>query len=471
MSEHCAYIVKIDKLIKHPNAHSLQIATIFGASVIVDLNTKIGDLGIYFPIDLQLSEEYCEKNNLVRKLDENGNNIGGYLEPNKRNIRAMRFRGSKSEGLFMPLETLVYTGKTQFEVGEKIDVVNGYEICKKYIPRGKKISNPRNYNKARKKKVPISPLFAEHADTEQLVYNMDAFLENDMVEITLKMHGTSGRTGYLPVFQGYTSKFPLFNSLARLKTPPTGKAARKLYDIAISHATPVYDWGYVTGTRRVVLDNFEGGFYGDNAFREQHAKFFEGKLNKGETVYYEIVGFTTTGAPIMSSVANNKISDKEFTKQYGKTTTFSYGCKENESACYVYRMTMTNEDGDVVEYPPDYMRYRCEQMGAKYVPVLWRGIVPDKLPIVFDMETETDYQETPGDYIKEIAEQYYDGPDPIGKDHVREGVVIRILNRPKFCAYKHKNFSFKVLEGIAKDLAAEPDMEEAQEVIENESFN
>ena len=471
MSEHVGYIVQIQKLDKHPNAHSLQIATIFGASVIVDLNTKIGDLGVYFPIDLQLSEEYCEKNNLVRKLDENGNNIGGYLEPNKRNIRAMRFRGSKSEGLFMPLETLVYTGKTQFEVGEKIDVVNGYEICKKYIPRGKKISNPRNYNKARKKKVPISPLFAEHADTEQLVYNMDAFLENDMVEITLKMHGTSGRTGYLPVFQGYTSKFPLFNSLARLKTPPTGKAARKLYDIAISHATPVYDWGYVTGTRRVVLDNFEGGFYGDNAFREQHAKFFEGKLNKGETVYYEIVGFTTTGAPIMSSVANNKISDKEFTKQYGKTTTFSYGCKENESACYVYRMTMTNEDGDVVEYPPDYMRYRCEQMGAKYVPVLWRGIVPDKLPIVFDMETETDYQETPGDYIKEIAEQYYDGPDPIGKNHVREGVVIRILNRPKFCAYKHKNFSFKVLEGIAKDLAAEPDMEEAQEVIENEPFN
>lgn len=468
MSEHVGYIVQIQKLNKHPNADRLQIATIFGASVIVDLNTKIGDLGVYFPIDLQLSEEYCEKNNLVRKLDENGNNIGGYLEPNKRNIRAMRFRGSKSEGLFMPLETLVYTGKTQFEVGEKIDVVNGYEICKKYIPRGKKISNPRNYNKARKKKVPISPLFAEHADTEQLVYNMDAFLENDMVEMTLKMHGTSGRTGYLPVFQGYTSKFPLFNSLARLKTPPTGKAARKLYDIAISHATPVYDWGYVTGTRRVVLDNFEGGFYGDNAFREQHAKFFEGKLNKGETVYYEIVGFTTTGAPIMSSVANNKISDKEFTKQYGKTTTFSYGCKENESACYVYRMTMTNEDGDVVEYPPDYMRYRCEQMGAKYVPVLWRGIVPDKLPIVFDMETETDYQETPGDYIKEIAEQYYDGPDPIGKDHVREGVVIRILNRPKFCAYKHKNFSFKVLEGIAKDLAAEPDMEEAQEVLNND---
>jgi hypothetical protein len=35
------------------------------------------------------------------------------------------------------------------------------------------------------------------------------------------------------------------------------------------------------------------------------------------------------------------------------------------------------------------------------------------------------------------------------------------LNRPKFTAYKHKNFHFKVLEGICKDEATAPDMEEA----------
>ena len=45
-----------------------------------------------------------------------------------------------------------------------------------------------------------------------------------------------------------------------------------------------------------------------------------------------------------------------------------------------------------------------------------------------------------------------------------EGVVVRILNRPKFTAFKHKNFSFKVLEGIIKDTSSAPDMEEAQEV-------
>ena len=460
MSEHCGYVIKISELNPHSNADRLQIATIFGASVIVGLDVKEGDLGVYFPIDLQLSEEYCTQNNLVRKKDENGNNIGGYLDPDKRNIRAMKLRGEKSEGLFMPLESLAYTGETKFEVGDKIDVLNGHEICRKYIPRGNhNRGGSRNGNRTRKHSVPIAPLFAEHVDTEQLVYNLDAFKFGQQIEITLKMHGTSARTGYLPKLQGY--KRTLLDRLLRRE------------------GTPVYDWGYVTGTRRVVLNDFEdGGFYGSNAFREPHAKFFEGKLNKGETVYYEIVGFTTDGTPIMPSVANSKISDKEFTKQYGKTTTFSYGCspcgyivkygQDNvgafelpiavpQSDFYVYRMTMTNEDGYVVEYTPDFMRYRCEQMGCKTVPVLWGGYLQD----------ETGWR-TPGEVIKSLAERYYDGPDPIGRTHVREGVVVRIVDKPKFCAYKHKNFSFKVLEGIAKDLAAEPDMEEAQDIQEEE---
>ena len=197
---------------------------------------------------------------------------------------------------------------------------------------------------------------------------------------------------------------------------------------------------------------------------------------KGETVYYEIVGFTDSGAPIMGDGNNKKLGD-DFVKQYGKTTTFSYGCspegekmmhgcdeygafsipvKVPQSDIYVYRMTMTNEDGFVVEYTPDFMRYRCEQMGIKTVPVFAKGIVNE-----VDIAT---YNLSAGEIVKEIAEKYYDGPDPVGKIHVREGVVVRIVNRPKFTAYKHKNFSFKVLEGIIKDAASQPDIEEAQEI-------
>jgi hypothetical protein len=118
-------------------------------------------------------------------------------------------------------------------------------------------------------------------------------------------------------------------------------------------------------------------------------------------------------------------------------------------------MTMTNEDGFVVEYTPDYMRYRCEQMGIKCVEVFERFFIP-----------ENDYGDSPGDFVLHEAERFYAGPDPVGKTHTREGVVVRILNRPKFCAYKHKNFEFKVLEGIIKDNASAPDMEEAQEISE-----
>ena len=475
MSEHVGYIVKVENLRPHSNADRLQVVTFFGNDTIVSLDTKRDELGVYFPVDLQLSAEFCEANNLVRKKDDAGNNIGGYLDPEKRNIKAIKLRGEKSDGLYLPITCFNYLNidLNSFKIGEPISTVNGHEICCKYIPvRKASPSDRRDGNRTRKKKVPVSPLFIEHADTEQLAYNLAAFKPEDLIEITLKMHGTSQRTGYLPVLKKYK---------------------RTLWDIIRRReGTPIYDWGYVSGTRRTVLNDYDGGYYGSNEFREQHSKFFEGKLHKGEEVYYEVVGFQTSGVPIMASVENSKTGDKEFIKQYGKTTTFSYGCSPQhqpaminggtgetvakeipQSDFYVYRMTMTNEDGDVVEYNPDYMRYRCEQMGAKCVPVLWKGYIPkeNELPMVVDFnDPEIDsHTMTAGEWVQELAERFYDGPDPVGKTHVREGVVIRIVNKPKFTAYKHKNFSFKCLEGIAKNDAEAPDMEEAEEVNDSEN--
>ena len=119
-------------------------------------------------------------------------------------------------------------------------------------------------------------------------------------------------------------------------------------------------------------------------------------------------------------------------------------------------MTMTNEDGEVVEYTPDFMRYRCEQMGIKTVPVFTRFILHD-----YDLELD---ERSAGEIVRDVAEKYQDGPDPMGKTHIREGVVVRITNRPKFTAYKHKCFEFRVLEGIIKNETTTPDVEEAQEL-------
>lgn len=449
-----AYVTTLKNVRKHPNADRLLLADCFGNTVCVSLDYKEGQTVIYFPVDGQLSEQFAHINHLCRKTKD-GQPDTGYLDPDKRNIRAIKLRGEKSDGLAMPLSCLSSFGDiSTLKVGDIINVFNGHEICKKYIPHTNKVNSaPSGGNHTRKHTVPIAPLFAEHADTEQLAYNLNAFKSGDQIEITLKMHGTSGRTGYLPKFVGYTSKNPFFRNILKLDYKKLGKAAKKIYDTAMRFADPIYDWGYVTGTRRVTLDDFEdGGFYGSNAFREPHAKFFEGKLWKGETVYYEIVGYVDENTPIMPSVSNKPTNDKNFIKQYGDTTVFSYGCESGQSDFYVYRMTMTNEDGAVVEYTPDFMRYRCEQMGAKCVPVFWKGYIPESFYQIVD---STGTLVTPGEYVKDIAEKYYDGPDPVGKTHVREGVVVRIVNRPKFCAYKHKNFSFKCLSGIATELITE----------------
>lgn len=91
-----AYITTIKNLRKHSNADKLQVGECFGNQVVVDLTYKDGDIGIYFPTDGKLGQEYAEANNLVRKKDENGNNIGGYLDPEKRNIKAIKLRGYKA---------------------------------------------------------------------------------------------------------------------------------------------------------------------------------------------------------------------------------------------------------------------------------------------------------------------------------------------------------------------------------------
>ena len=105
-SNYAAIVVEISKLVPLENCNNVQAAIIFGNQVIVDKSVKIGDKGIYFPLECQLSKEYLSANNLYRKKELNLDQTkAGYFEENGR-IRCVKFRGNKSEGLFMPLHSL-----------------------------------------------------------------------------------------------------------------------------------------------------------------------------------------------------------------------------------------------------------------------------------------------------------------------------------------------------------------------------
>ena len=434
---YCAYITTIKGLRKHTNADRLQCVEVFGQNVIVDLNYYEGQKVVFFPSDGQLSLEYATDNNLVRVKDENGNNIGGYMDPEKRNVTAIRLRGEKSEGLVLPIETLSkYTDVSKLKDGDQITVLDGHEICQKYIPRGKRNNHPvetGSKKKKKKSKESVSyPFFEEHKDTAQLAYNMSAFRPGDTIYITRKLHGTSART---------------------MKTVKITKKSNKLRRFLHMEPKITREVSVVSGSRRVVLKDMNANDYysdTDNGFRKKCHDLLKDNLPEGFEVFYEIVGYVNETTPIMGSVSNKGVKEKEFVKKFGDTTTFSYGCKPGESDMYVYRMTATTADGTVVELPWETVKVWCDKLGVKHVPDLEK----------FIYTTPEDLKERVNKYLSNMP------ADEIGKTHVAEGVVVRIDNRSTFTAYKDKVFEFKVIEGIAKDTSDVPDMEEAEELFE-----
>lgn len=139
---YAAVVVEIKTLVPLAGCDFVQAAIIMGNQVIVDKSTKEGDIGLYFPLETQLTESFLKANNLYRKPELNADNTKkGYFEENGR-IRCVKFRGHKSEGLFMPISSLDNISELRtdaghidvnLELGDTFDELNGIEICRKYV--------------------------------------------------------------------------------------------------------------------------------------------------------------------------------------------------------------------------------------------------------------------------------------------------------------------------------------------------
>ena len=458
------YVCKVKNIRPAENADRLNACEVFGITTIVDKSVNENDLYVYFPTDGQISEEFGKANDLFRRKDENGNPAGGFIDPVKRNIGAIRLRGNKSEGLVLPLTCLAPFGDiSNLAEGDIVSTFNGHVIAEKYVPMHKpRTSQPtargeRDRKSAKKCRIKY-PFFAEHIDTPQLRFNMDMFKPGDIICLTEKVHGTSSRNAYQPVIIGENGFF-LTKLIAHSNWLP-----KKWRISAQSHLTPKTEMRYLIGTRRTVLtNNSTGGFYGTDDFRRAWGERFKGKLLPNEECFGEIAGFYKdnygVAVPIMAPGDNTKTKDKAFIKQYGKTTTFSYGCSETGYYTYgdgsheerplnryfVYRMTYTTPEGVVIEYPWDLVKQRAEQMGFETVPELERFIYT-----------------TEEDFLARIA-KYEDIPSTIDSSHIIEGVVIRKMNGTRFDVAKDKSFNFRVLENLIKVDAEMPDMEEMEE--------
>ena len=432
-----AFITKITNVRKHPNADKLLLGDCLGSQVVVGLDTKENDIGVYYPADGRLSDEFMTANNLVRKLDAEGKNVGGLFDANGK-VRTQKIRGEKSDGFFCSLNTLAYTGfdTSDLKVGFAFSELAGHKICEKFIST--KTFSARAVKPREKSKF---PLFHEMPDTEQLAYKLDELKDGMFLVFTEKVHGTSQRSS---------------NSIEE-KMPWYGRIVNGIFKRTVIQ--PRREYNYVCGSRRVVFKDFEtrhSGYYGESEiFRKYAHDLFVGKLRKGESVYYEVVGYAAENSTIMPTCDNTKLQDKEFVKKYGKTTTFTYGCPPGAHAVFVYRMSTTNNEGYEIDYSWDKVKHRCAEMDVNHVPELGR--------ILYSIDPN-DPPGSAGKILLQILDSVYvNGSSTLTPTHIREGVVVR-ADGSHWMAWKYKSFQFKVLEDIIKLNTDAVDMEEAQDV-------
>jgi tRNA-binding EMAP/Myf-like protein len=427
-------VVKLANVVKHPNADRLNIATINGNTVVVSINNKDGDLGIYFADDGVLTRQFMEANDLIARYDENKVKVNAGYFNESGVIRKQKLRGIKSDGLWIGINSLAFTGVdiSSLKEGDAITEVNGVKICDKRYTRAT-MQRMMSNKKQGKQRVAEYPTFRKHFDTPQLKMSIGMIPAGARIYITEKLHGTSGRSGRALVTK---KKYDGF----------LGRILDK-----VGWNPDVSEWQYVLGSRSVIIgsdDHF--GFYGKEKFREDCHNKFVGKLYKGETVYYEIVGYTENGKLIMDSHDTEDLKkEKEFIKQFGEKIIYDYGCEVGKCEVYVYRITKSDEDGHTIEYPFDLVKARCAELGVKVVPSILNQ------DFIYDGD-----QAILIDKVNNLSSMKHSVLS--NKIHV-EGVCVRYeYDKPgqTFGIFKNKSWYFGVMEGYIKNNNDYVDTEE-----------
>ena len=419
---YAATVVSIHAITPLEGSDNIVGTPLQGFQAIVGKNTQIGDVGIVFPAETQLSPEFCYENNLYAHGNLNRDESAkGYLGDNGR-IRAIRLRGHRSDCLFMPLSSLSYIkgiDLSQFEVGDTFDRIGDHLICNKYVV--KRTKKEARLEKNKDKFIRVEKKFLpEHYDSDNYFRNYDTIPPEREVIVTQKLHGTSIRIG---------------NTYVARKLSLVEQIAKRL-GVSVKEQ----ETDYVFGSRKVIKDvnnPNQNHFYGTDLWSEEGQKL-QGSLPSGYLVYGELIGWTAENAPIQKN--------------------YTYRVPAGTSDLYVYRVATINNEGFICDLSWDQVREFCRDRGIKTVPELWRGKYKDFNP--YDFVDGTDQEGVEHKDLHRFQEEGYAGTVPLDKESpCDEGVCIRvdgiapyILKAKSAEFYAHET---KMLDEEAVDLEAE----------------
>ena len=431
-----AKIVRINQFKPHtdPEVTRLKACVVDGFNILCGIDSEPG-LYVYFPTACCLNPDFLRYANLYRHKELNADpEQSGMFEDNGR-VKAIKLRGELSEGFILPVTILenyvlsVTNVDLTCEEGTEFDIVEHdgktFWINKKYIPKrtqgvpgassGKTARQPKGIDKI------IENQFRFHYDTTLIKKCPHVIKPNDLISITEKVHGTSGISAYV------LCKQPL-NWKQKVAKWLTGEEFNK------------YD--YLYASRKVIQNqyynpNISLGFYGVD-FRQYADEIIKPWLQKGMTVYYEIVGYLPNGGYIQKNYDYGYMPPKEGEKyELGK----HFGVA-------VYRITLTNPDGHVHEFSAREVQQWCYQMGISPVIEYYYGFAKDLYP---DLNPDEHWNENFLQRLANDKEFYMECNSPTCANKVpHEGLVIKIENM-KSEAFKLKCFKFLDAEGKALD--------------------
>lgn len=433
-------IVKIDTFRKHndPTVERLKCCTIDGFNIITGIDSEPG-LYVYFPALSQINSDFLSYANLYRHKELNKDpEQSGMFEDNGR-VKAIKLRGEISEGFILPITVfenyiISVTNKELKDVkeGTEFDAVEheGKEfwISKKYIAKRQYSQGSSSSSVKIRYKVPKrldrirEDQFRFHYSTVVIKKCPHIINPESLIQMSYKVHGTSGISAYVLCHQPLTWKQKVAKWL-------TGELFDK------------YD--YIYSSRTVIKNKYYNpevgpGYYSEDIWAEAD-KIVRPKLIRGQTAYYEILGFLPNGSYIQKG--------------------YDYGCvppKSGESFTHekhfkvrIYRITITNVDGKVVEYTPLQVKQWCAAVGLSPVEECYFGKAKDLYP---DLDTSSHWNENFIERLSNDKNFYMELDSPHCKNKVpHEGLVIKPLDKLG-TAFKLKCFRFLDKEGRLADL-------------------
>ena len=428
-----AKVIDITNFLPHPNAERMKIAQVGGYKVCVGIDEPIGRY-VYFPVNSEINPNLLSYCNLYRHTEKNTNTEkAGFFNDNGR-VTAIKLRGFPSEGFLLPIEQLEnfiadtlnlklsdIENNTDFDIA--VEGNKEFWICKKYIvvhqtAQGQPNSNKRQKKVARFNKV-IDTQFHYHYDTVRVQNDKWAIAPDDIISVTEKVHGTSGISAYV---------------LCKEKPSLINKIKGWFGNTNIK-----YD--YLYSSRSVIKNATEttnpGGYYSCDIWAEAD-KIIRPHLQKGMTIYYEIVGFLPTGKYIQKN--------------------YDYGCVPPEAGepfthekhfkVRVYRITMVNVDGYIHEFSAKEVQEWCKANDLIPVTEYYYGYAKD----LYNIPVDDNWTDAFWDTMANDKNFYMERNSPSCSNKVpHEGLVIKKEDM-RSRAWKLKCFAF--LNGEQKELDA-----------------